>query len=80
MRGVRPTIVLALCAMTTVTVVAARLKPEAETGWTKYVAATERRITSELAGHDRFLGLDFTSSAAADHRALLAGQVVVHGG
>jgi hypothetical protein len=78
MRGVHPTIVLALCAMTTVTVVAARLKPEAETGWTKYVAATERRMASELAGHERFLSLDFTSSAAADHRALLAGQVVVH--
>ena len=78
MRGVHPTLVLGLCLATTVSVVAARLKPEAETGWTKYVTATERRMAGELAGHDRFLALDFTSSSAADHRALLAGEVVVH--
>jgi hypothetical protein len=78
MRGIHPTLVLGLCLATTVSVVAARLKPEAETGWTKYVTATERRMAGELAGHDRFLALDFTSSSAADHRALLAGEVVVH--
>jgi hypothetical protein len=61
-----------------VTVVAARLKPEAEAGWTKYVTATERRIGLELAARDRFLALDFTSDAAADRRAVLAGEVVVH--
>jgi hypothetical protein len=63
----------------TTPVVAARLKPEAETGWTRYVAATERRIAGELAAQDRFLALDFTSLAHADRRALLSGEVVVHG-
>ena len=63
----------------TTTAVAARLRPEAESGWTKYVAATERRMARELTSPDRFLALDFTSSTAADHRALFAGEVVVHG-
>ncbi|HKW02387.1 MAG TPA: hypothetical protein VJN96_21365 [Vicinamibacterales bacterium] len=63
----------------TATVVAARLKPEAETGWTRYVTATERRIASEVALRDRFLALDFAPSAAADRRALLSGEVVVRG-
>ena len=71
--------VIGFCLLTTVTVVAARLKPEAENGWTKYVVATERRISGEEAASDRFLALDFTSSRAADLRALFGGEVVVHG-
>ncbi len=71
------TLVLALSAAT-VTVAAARLKPESEAGWTRYVSATERRIAGELTARDRFLSLDFTPEAAADRRALLAGEVVVH--
>ncbi len=77
-RGQTP-LVLALCLLATTTVVAARLKPEAETAWTKYVTATEGRIAGELAAHDRFLALDFTPTTAADRRALLRGDVVVHG-
>lgn len=75
----RLTLAAGLVLISAVTVVAARLKPEAETGWTRYVTATERRITSELALRDRFLALDFAASAAADRRALLSGEVVVHG-
>src|SRR5215471_11773102 len=72
------TLAVGLCLLMTTTAVAARLRPEAESGWTKYVVATERRIAGELSSSDRFLALDFTSSTAADHRALLAGEVVVH--
>ena len=72
-------LVVALCLLTTTTVVAARLKSEAESGWTKYVAATERRISGELGAGDRFLALDFTSSPNPDRRAVLAGEVVVRG-
>ena len=76
----RRRILLALiCALVAVeTVGAARLLPESEAGWRAYVAATERRIATELSARGIFLAMDFTSDAAADRIAVLAGGVVIH--
>jgi len=45
--------------------------------WNLYVATTEQRMAGELAPTSRFLALDFGSSAAADRRAILDGQMPV---
>lgn len=71
-------VVVACCLSATATLAAARLQPESEVGWRAYVAAAERRIDNELAAGGIFLALDFTSQAAADRRALVAGDVVIH--
>ena len=51
--------------------------PAAIAGWNAYVAATEQRITRELATPDRFLVQDFRANAAANRRAVLAGERVI---
>lgn len=67
-----------ICVLLAVaTVGAARLQPESEAGWRTYVAATERRIATELSARGVFLAMDFTSDAAADRIAVLAGDVVI---
>jgi hypothetical protein len=72
-------LVTLICAvLATATVGAARLQPESEAGWRIYVAATERRIATELSARGIFLAMDFTSDAAADRMAVLAGDVVIH--
>jgi hypothetical protein len=63
---------------TTAALGAVRLQPESEAGWRGYVAATERRIESELGARGIFLALDFTPAAAADRLAVLSGDVVIH--
>lgn len=51
--------------------------PGAIAGWHAYVAATEHRITRELATPDRFLAQDFRANAHANRRAVLAGEKVI---
>ena len=63
--------------LATATLGAARLQPESEAGWRSYIAATERRIATELSARGIFLAMDFTSAAAADRIAVLAGDVVI---
>lgn len=53
------------------------LTPAAITGWSSYVAATERRIADELVSTNRFLAQDFRPEAQANRRALLAGAMVI---
>jgi len=55
----------------------ALLTPGAIGGWNAYVAATEQRISRELAAPVRFLVQDFRAGAEANRRALLAGQTVI---
>jgi hypothetical protein len=69
---------LLICGLVaTATVAAARLQPESEAGWRAYVAATERRIATELSARGIFLAVDFTPAAAADRQAVLSGDVVI---
>jgi hypothetical protein len=58
-------------------VAAATLKAESVNGWSLYVAAAERRMQGELRTQDRFLGMEFTQEAAADHKAVRAGEIVI---
>jgi len=58
-------------------VAAATLKAQALSGWTAYIAATERRMQRELTASDRFLGIDFTKDRDADRRSALARAVVI---
>lgn len=53
------------------------LRPESVAGWSRYVAATEWRISAELGSHGGFLAQDFGARAAADRGAVLAGKVVM---
>ena len=71
-------LVTAALAMQTAPVVhAAHLESASLAGWTVYVHATERRLARELAGGQRFLGIDFDSDAASERAAVLGGQVLV---
>ena len=54
----------------------ARLKPETVAAWNSYVAAVERRRANERKDPTRFLVADFQPGAAADRKAVLAGQTV----
>jgi hypothetical protein len=56
---------------------AAWLTPGAIAGWNAYVAATEQRITRELATPDRFLVQDFRANADANRRTVLGGGKVI---
>lgn len=52
--------------------------PKTLAAWNTYVGETERRIDRELGGTaPRFLSQDFTASADADRRAVLAGAIVI---
>ncbi len=62
--------------LTTAGVAAAQLHPDSLAAWTTYVAATERRIVTELAARERFLGLDFAGEAGSRPR-VMAGEVVI---
>jgi hypothetical protein len=57
---------------------AAQLHEEAIGGWKAYVAAAEARMRRELGDRTRFLALDFHSDAAAQRRAIRAGDAVIH--
>lgn len=58
---------------------AAELKPVTLQAWDRYVASTESRINRELAGGDRFLGVDFENDTRRREvrRQVLAGAIVV---
>jgi hypothetical protein len=56
---------------------AARLRPEALEGWGRYVSAVEQRRSGDLLEGRRFLVMDTMRDAAAERRALLAGEHVV---
>jgi len=58
-------------------VAAATLKAESVNGWSLYVAAAERRMQEEVKSRDRFLGMEFTPDAAADDKAVRAGEIVI---
>lgn len=51
--------------------------PEALKSWRDYTAATDARVARELAAGEPFLAMDFTKTGPADHRAVLAGQIVI---
>lgn len=53
------------------------LRPEAVSGWTSYVTAAEQRMAGERESGRGFLGQDFAPDAAARHRALIAGRVLI---
>ncbi len=72
-----PAVFMAAAAVATPAPVGALLTPEAIAGWTRYVAATDRRIAQELASRDRFLVQDFRPDAPANRRAVLGGLIVV---
>jgi hypothetical protein len=54
----------------------ARLKPETVAAWNSYVAAVEGRRGNERKDATRFLVADFQPGAAADRKAVLAGEIV----
>ncbi len=58
---------------------AAELQQETLKAWNAYVAATEKRIASELKSAKGFLALDFQSpsAAAVERHAVLAGEIRV---
>jgi putative flippase GtrA len=58
---------------------AAELTSKTVQAWNAYVGATEQRIAKELASDQGFLVMDFQPrhKAAADRRALMAGEVLV---
>lgn len=58
-------------------VAASDLKPGIVQGWNRYVEAVEQRRDTERPDASRFLALDFDADAAAERRALAAGEIVV---
>jgi hypothetical protein len=58
-------------------VAAATLKAESVNAWSLYVSAAERRMQGEVGARDRFLGMEFTADAAADSKAVRAGEIVI---
>jgi hypothetical protein len=56
---------------------AAGPNPKTVAGWNAYVAATETRIASELAGNDAFLVSDLTDERDAVRRAIVTGAIPV---
>jgi hypothetical protein len=77
--GLRRTVLIVFGAVVVsgATLAAATLTPAALAGWTKYVAATERRVERELAAGERFLAIDFDPDAAGKRRVLLQGAVLI---
>ena len=63
--------------LATVPLDAARLRPEALAGWGRYVAAVEARRERDPRDGRRFFVMDTGSSAAAERRSLLGGELVV---
>jgi hypothetical protein len=55
----------------------ATLKPETATAWNKYAEAVQARRLRERGDRARFLVADFQSTAAAERRAALGGELVV---
>lgn len=53
------------------------LPSKTQSDWNQYVEATRQRIALEMNAGARFLALDFGASAAADRRAILAGEMPV---
>jgi hypothetical protein len=74
-----PPLVFALAASLALSDAAlvSRLEPATVTAWKAYAAAVERRRAREAADGRRFLVADFQPTAAADRRAILAGQLLV---
>jgi len=55
----------------------ATLQPQSLAGWTRYVAATEGRIATEITAGDRFLAQDFGRDPAGRRQAVLSGAIVM---
>src|SRR5688500_7092195 len=68
---------IGVLSVSSATVAAAVLRPEALSGWNNYAGQTERRMTRELATPGKFLAQDFNADAAALRRSVLAGTIVV---
>jgi len=76
-RGFAGVVVITMVvAVAPVAVAALDLTADAVAGWNQYVAALERRRNAERPEASRFLALDFDREAAANRRALLAGEIV----
>lgn len=74
--GVTAVLAVTLIGSTAV-LAAAHLRPDAASAWEAFVRVTEMRIASERQSAKGFLVLDFGRDAAAERRALLAGELVI---
>jgi len=72
------TAVLAITLIgSTAVLAAAHLRPDTASAWEAFVRVTETRIAGEVKSTKGFLALDFGRDAAAERRALLAGELVI---
>jgi len=53
------------------------LESRMESGWQRYVVASERRMLRETGDATRFLAMDFAPSAASDRQTVTSGEPVV---
>src|SRR5262249_5378043 len=75
--GPRLAVLAVMLSVSTATLAAARLYPEAVNAWSAYVSVTEGRIQQELRSSSGFLGMDFGRDAASERRDVLGGAIVV---
>jgi hypothetical protein len=73
----RTIVALAAALAIPVAAAAATLHPHTITAWNAYVAATEARITRELAASKGFLASDFSHDAAKARDSVRRGEVVI---